>query len=101
MPYMTSSQSVTDGISVVEYLNMSLLQIYQWVCQWKNFENRLTFGEVMGQSVVSGFLRHSVHDNGSARVLQGRRWKSMAEGEIWPPPPPKNPLTDGHQNLCR
>ena len=23
----------------------------------------------------------------------------MGEGEIWPPPP-KNPLTDGHQNLC-
>jgi len=41
---------------------MSLLQIYQWVCQWKNFENRLTFGEVMGKSLVSCFfLRHSVH----------------------------------------
>ena len=25
---------------------MSLLQIYQWVCNWKNFENRSTFGEV-------------------------------------------------------
>ena len=35
---------------------MSLLQIYQWVCQWKNFENRLTFGEVMGKSVVSCFF---------------------------------------------
>ena len=41
---------------------MSLLQIYQWVCQWKNFENRLTFGEVMGKSLVSCFfLRHSVY----------------------------------------
>ena len=40
---------------------MSLLQIYQWVCQWKKFENRLTFGEVMGKSLVSCFfLRHSV-----------------------------------------
>jgi len=49
---------------VVEYLNMSLLQIYQWVCQWKNFENRLTFGEVMGKSLVSCFfLRHSVVKN--------------------------------------
>jgi len=46
---------------VVEYLNMNLLQIYQWVCQWKNFENRLTFGKVMGKSLVSCFfLRHSV-----------------------------------------
>jgi len=32
------------------------LQIYQWVCQWKNFENRLTFGEVMGKSLVSCFF---------------------------------------------
>ena len=35
---------------------MSLLQIYQWVCQWKNFENRLTLGEVMGKSLVSCFF---------------------------------------------
>ena len=35
---------------------MSLLQIYQWVCQWKNFENRLTFAEVIGKSLVSCFF---------------------------------------------
>ena len=35
---------------------MSSLQIYQWVYQWKNFENRLTFGEVMGKSLVSCFF---------------------------------------------
>jgi len=29
---------------------MSLLQIYQ--CQRKNFDKRLTFGEVMGNSLV-------------------------------------------------
>jgi len=34
---------------------MSLLQINSWVCWWKNFENRLTFGEVMGKSLVSCF----------------------------------------------
>ena len=29
---------------------------------WKNFENRLTFGEVMGKSLVSCFfLRHIVY----------------------------------------
>jgi len=39
---------------------MSLLQIYIWVCQQKNFENRLTFGEVMGKSLVSCFLTYSV-----------------------------------------
>ena len=46
---------------VVGYLNMSLLQIYRWVCQWMNFEYRLTFGEVMGKSLVSCFLTHGVH----------------------------------------
>ena len=40
---------------------MSLLQIYQWVCQWKNFENRLTFGEVMGKSLVSCFFWDTVY----------------------------------------
>ena len=37
---------------------MNLLQIHQWVFQWKDFENQLTFGEVMGKSSV--FLIHSV-----------------------------------------
>ena len=35
---------------------MILLQIYHWVCQLKNFENQLTFGEVMGKSFASCFL---------------------------------------------
>jgi len=35
---------------------MSLLQINHWVCQWNNFENGLTFGEVMGKSLVCYFL---------------------------------------------
>ena len=45
---------------VVVYLNMTLLQIYHWVCRWKNFENRLIFAEVMGKSLVSCFLTHGV-----------------------------------------
>ena len=51
---------------------MSLLQIYQWICQWKNFENRLTFGEVMGKSLVSCFLRHSVHPAPSVMRGEGK-----------------------------
>ena len=39
---------------------MTLLHIYQRVYQWKNFENRLTFGEVMSKSSVSCFLTHGV-----------------------------------------
>jgi len=40
---------------------MSLLQIYQWVCQWKNFENRLTFGKILGKSLVSCFFWDTVY----------------------------------------
>jgi len=32
---------------------MTLLQISHWVCQWKNFENRSTFGEVTDKSIVA------------------------------------------------
>jgi len=39
---------------------MCLLQIYYPVRQWKKFENRLMFGEVMGKSLLSWFLTHSV-----------------------------------------
>jgi len=41
---------------MVEYLNTSLLQIYYWVRQWKTFEKRLIFDEVMGKSLVSWFF---------------------------------------------
>jgi len=37
---------------VVGYFHTILLQIYHWVWYWKNCENRLTFGEVMGKSLV-------------------------------------------------
>jgi len=44
----------------MEYLNTVLLQIYHCVCQRKNFENRLIFGEATGKSLVSCFfLTHS------------------------------------------
>ena len=57
---------------------MSLFQIYQWVRQWKNFENRLTFGEVMGKSLVSCFFWDTVS---VCRVIQsyspgGVRWQT-------------------------
>jgi len=37
-------------------INKGLLQIYYWICQWKNFENQSTFGEVMGNIIVACFL---------------------------------------------
>jgi len=47
--------------SVVEYLNMNLLQIYYRVCYWKNFENRIIVGEVMAKSSVSCFFWLTVY----------------------------------------
>ena len=41
---------------VVGYFDMILLQIYHCVWYWKNFENRLTFGEVIGKILMSCFL---------------------------------------------
>jgi len=45
-----------NSSGVVGCLSINLLQIYQRVCQLRNFENRLTFGEVMGKSLVSCFF---------------------------------------------
>jgi len=51
---------------------MSLLQIYQWVCQWKNFENRLTFREVMGKSLVSCFFWDTVYNDARLNTADRR-----------------------------
>ena len=40
---------------------MSLLQIYQWVCQRKNFQNQLIFEEVIGKSLMSCFFWPTVY----------------------------------------
>jgi len=57
---------------VMGYLNISLLQIYQWVCDWKNFENRLIFREVMGKSLVSCFFDSRCSNVIAATVLACR-----------------------------
>jgi len=53
---------------------MSLLQIYHWVCQWKNFENR--FGEVMGKSLVSCFFDSQCLWHSSV-VTRGTFWVKL------------------------
>ena len=37
-------------------LIITVLQIYRWVCQWKNFENRLRNDRVTAISLVSSFF---------------------------------------------
>ena len=45
-----------------------LLQIYKRVCQRKNFENRLIFGEVIGKSLVSCFWTYGVTNNADNKI---------------------------------
>ena len=51
---------------------MSLLHVYRWVRQRKNYENRLIFGEVMDKSLeYCFFLTHSVvHSRSSSTNTQ-------------------------------
>jgi len=37
--------------SVSGSTTITLLQIYCWVCWWKNFESRQTLGEITGKKV--------------------------------------------------
>jgi len=52
---------ITQG-SVATHLRCGgiFLQILYKICQWKNFESRLLFGEDMDSNQVGRFLRHSV-----------------------------------------
>jgi len=43
------------------FITITSLHVYCWVRQWKTFENRSTYGKVMGKSRVSYFLTRGVH----------------------------------------
>jgi len=70
--------------SVVTYLRCGgifkygLLQIYHWVCQWKNFESQLTLGEAVGKSLVSCFF--------GLQCISGdadKWWCSTRNNHVW------------------
>jgi len=42
------------GVSEEDFVANLLLNVR--ICQWKHFENRSTFGEVMGKAIVDCFL---------------------------------------------
>jgi len=51
---------------------MTLLQIYHWVCQWKNFENQSTFGEVTDKSIVACFFdSQCIYQQGRKQHISG------------------------------
>ena len=51
---------------------MTLLQMYHWVCQWKNFENRSTFGEVTDKSIVACFFDSQCRNKYTQMVIKTR-----------------------------
>ena len=48
---------------------LTLLQIYERVCQWKNYENLLAFGEVTDKSVGTRFYWTTLYMQDDASVL--------------------------------
>jgi len=94
---------------------MTLLQIYHWICQWKNCENQLTFGGLWARvsvlfSRLPVYLAHSsviVH-TGSGRPKTSsqkflKRWKKISTtGLGWPSCPaldtPPIPVNFRRQN---
>ena len=63
-----SQGSVATQLRYGGIFKYTLLQIYQRVRQWKNFENRFTFGEVMGIFLASCFLTQSVVETGAVET---------------------------------
>jgi len=59
--------NVATQLSVVKYSIINLLLIVHRICQWKNFENPLTFGEDMDNKKAGHFWGYSVYH---------RKWKS-------------------------
>jgi len=66
---------------MVGYLILSLLQIFCWVWWWKNFEDRLGFGNVMAKNKVAPFFRTRC----SKRFLLGLSlpYPHVAFGGLW------------------
>jgi len=55
-----SQGSVATRLRCGGILIITVLQIYRWVRQWKNFENRLRSDRVTVMSLVSSFLGGTV-----------------------------------------
>jgi len=46
-----------------------LLQISNWVRQWKNYENRSIFSKDMDKSIVSPFFRLTVYNHVANNII--------------------------------
>jgi len=56
-----------------------LLQIFSWLCQWKNFENRLIFDEVIRRTKMVPILLCQFL--GGHRVYSRCRWNVLSTGD--------------------
>jgi len=66
----------------MEYLKIVLLQIYYPVHQWKEFENRLIFGGVIGKSLVSCFFWLTVYTYDHYGTLIGSHTLAVTSNKI-------------------
>jgi len=70
------------------------MHLFNWRLYWHVEQNKVLMKMTM-VTMLQTDLIVITHSHGSARVLYGRRSKSMEKGKLWPPPP-LNPLTDHH-----
>jgi len=64
-----SKCSAATRLSLGKILTFTSLQTCYWVCEWKNFENQLTFGEFTRKSTSAPFLTHHVHSWKTSRTI--------------------------------
>jgi len=60
VPQVSHGMVVMQSYGVAGHIIITLLLTVLRMCQWKNFENHLTFGKYMNNNKVGRFLAHSV-----------------------------------------
>ena len=51
--YIRIKLASISNLTTPQFLPISLLEIYCWVCQWKSFENRPAFGKVRAKNIMA------------------------------------------------
>jgi len=78
-----SQGSVVTQLRCVGIINNVLLQIYWWICQWKNFENQSTFGEVTGNIMGEWLVFLYIDSRCIAAIRCGTENVSATEKRCW------------------
>jgi len=73
-----SQGSVATRLRPGGSLLIILLQIFNWVRRWKNYENRPIFSKDMDKSIVSPFFWLTVYIQGSVKLLGDKMLLALA-----------------------